>query len=301
MWLIAFLGAGSAFVEASLGQVFKTKQNGQFRGGPAYYIEKGLNMKWYAILFAIVTVIATGMLLPGVQANTIASSMNSAFSIHPAVIGSLLVLVLGIIIFGGVKRIANVAQVIVPFMAIAYIIMALIIVIANLSEVPAIMSLIFSSAFGADAAFGGILGAAISWGVKRGVYSNEAGQGTAPHAAAASEVSHPAKQGLVQSFSIYIDTLFVCSATAFMILITGMYNVAPNGMDPIVTNLPGVESGRTLPLKPLRRSSLDSGHRSLRSLCSSSLSLRSWPIIIWLKRIWLISIRRPDESGWSMC
>ncbi|PAD75255.1 alanine/glycine:cation symporter family protein [Paenibacillus campinasensis] len=251
MWLIAFLGAGSAFVEASLGQVFKTKQNGQFRGGPAYYIEKGLNMKWYAILFAIVTVIATGMLLPGVQANTIASSMNSAFSIHPAVIGSLLVLVLGIIIFGGVKRIAYVAQVIVPFMAIAYIIMALIIVIANLSEVPAIMSLIFSSAFGADAAFGGILGAAISWGVKRGVYSNEAGQGTAPHAAAASEVSHPAKQGLVQSFSIYIDTLFVCSATAFMILITGMYNVAPNGMDPIVTNLPGVESGPDFTIKAI--------------------------------------------------
>lgn len=243
MWLIAFLGAGSAFVEAALGQVFKTKQNGQFRGGPAYYIEKGLNMKWYAILFAVVTVIATGMLLPGVQANNIASSMKSAFSIEPAIIGGLLVLVLGVIILGGVKRIAAAAQFIVPFMAAAYIMMALIIVFANISEIPAVISLIFSSAFGADAAFGGILGAAISWGVKRGIYSNEAGQGTAPHAAAASEVSHPAKQGLVQSFSIYIDTLFVCSATAFMILITGMYNVVPSGAEPIVMNLAGVDPG----------------------------------------------------------
>ncbi|MFE9275163.1 alanine/glycine:cation symporter family protein [Paenibacillus glucanolyticus] len=243
MWLIAFLGAGSAFVEAALGQVYKTKQNGQYRGGPAYYIEKGLNMKWYAVLFAIVTVIATGMLLPGVQANSIAVSMESAFNINPAIIGAVLVLILGAIIFGGVKRIAMVAQVAVPFMAVGYIIIALIIVISNINELPAMISLIFSSAFGANASFGGILGAAISWGVKRGIYSNEAGQGTAPHAAAASEVSHPAKQGLVQSFSIYIDTLFVCSATAFMILITGMYNVTPEGAGAIVNNLGDVGPG----------------------------------------------------------
>lgn len=243
MWLIAFLGAGSAFIEATLGQVYKVKQDGQFRGGPAYYIEKGLKMKWYAVLFAIVTVIATGVLLPGVQANSIASGIDNAFGISPAITGGALVIFLAIIIFGGVKRIARVAEFVVPFMAVGYIIVALLITFMNISALPGILKLIFSSAFGSNAAFGGILGAAISWGVKRGIYSNEAGQGTAPHAAAAAEVSHPAKQGIVQAFSVYIDTLFVCSATAFMILITGMYNVAPEGKAEIVNNLGKIEPG----------------------------------------------------------
>ncbi|WP_164984882.1 sodium:alanine symporter family protein [Ammoniphilus sp. CFH 90114] len=243
MWLIAFLGSGSAFVEAALGQVYKTKQEGQFRGGPAYYIEKGLKIKWYAVLFAFVTVIATGVLLPGVQANSIAAGLENAFGINTSLTGVLLVGFLAAIIFGGVKRIASVAQVVVPFMALGYILVALIIVVVNIGQLPGIISLIFTSAFGTDAAFGGIIGAAISWGVKRGIYSNEAGQGTAPHAAAAAEVSHPAKQGLVQAFSVYIDTLFVCSATAFMILITGMYNVHPDGVAPIVNNLGDIKPG----------------------------------------------------------
>ncbi|WP_312470089.1 alanine/glycine:cation symporter family protein [Neobacillus sp.] len=243
MWAIAFLGAGSAFVEAALGQVYKVKQDGQFRGGPAYYIEKGLKLKWYAVLFAVVTVIATGVLLPGVQANSIALGIKNAFGISPAITGAALVFFLAIIIFGGVKRIARVAEFVVPFMATGYIIVALIIVFLNISQLPAVLKLIFSSAFGADAAFGGILGAAISWGVKRGIYSNEAGQGTAPHAAAAAEVSHPAKQGIVQAFSVYIDTLFVCSATAFMILITGMYNVTPDNGKAIVTTLGDMQPG----------------------------------------------------------
>ncbi|PTM57522.1 alanine/glycine:cation symporter family protein [Desmospora activa] len=244
MWVIAFLGASSGFVEATLGQVYKTKLNDQYRGGPAYYIEKGLNLKWYAILFAVVTVIATGLLLPGVQANSIASSMENAFGLSPLITGIALILILGAIIFGGIKRIASVAQVVVPFMAVGYILIAIFIIVMNISELPQIITLIFKSAFGIDAAFGGILGAAIAWGVKRGIYSNEAGQGTAPHAAAAAEVSHPAKQGLVQSFSVYIDTLFICTATAFMILITGSYNVQPDGFDqPIVNNLGDVGAG----------------------------------------------------------
>ncbi|MDZ5471230.1 alanine/glycine:cation symporter family protein [Bacillus sp. 31A1R] len=243
MWLIAFLGAGSAFVEAALGQVWKEKQDGQFRGGPAYYIEKGLKIKWYAVLFAAVTVLATGALLPGVQANSIASGMDNAFGISPWITGSVIVAVLAVIIFGGVKRIARVAEFVVPFMAVGYILVALIIIFMNISQLPDIMALIFSSAFGQDAAFGGILGAAIAWGVKRGIYSNEAGQGTAPHAAAAAEVSHPAKQGIVQAFSVYIDTLFICSATAFMILITGMYNVTPENGEPIKTTLGEMKPG----------------------------------------------------------
>lgn len=243
MWVMAFLGSASGFVEATLGQVYKIKKDGQFRGGPAYYIEKGLKAKWYAVLFAVVTVIATGLLLPGVQANSIASGMKTAFGINPWITGVFLALILGAIIFGGVKRIANVAQVVVPFMALGYILVALLIVFLHVDELPAMFALIFKSAFGADAAFGGILGSAIMWGVKRGIYSNEAGQGTAPHAAAAAEVTHPAKQGIVQAFSVYIDTLFVCSATAFMILITGMYNVEPEGMKPIVHPLGAVEPG----------------------------------------------------------
>jgi alanine or glycine:cation symporter, AGCS family len=243
MWVMAFLGAGSAFIESTLGQVYKSKQDGQFRGGPAFYIEKGLKIKWYAILFAVVTVISTGLLLPGVQANSIAQGVESAFGISPSITGIVLVALLAFIIFGGVKRIARVAEFVVPFMALCYILVAIIIIVLNISVLPGIIKLIFSSAFGTDAAFGGILGAAISWGVKRGIYSNEAGQGTGPHAAAAAEVSHPAKQGIVQAFSVYVDTLLVCSATAFMILITGMYNVTPEGKTKIVNNLADIEPG----------------------------------------------------------
>ncbi len=229
MWLVAFLGSGSAFVESTLGQIFKRKEKGEYRGGPAFYIEKGFKNKsigkWYAIVFAFSTILACGLLLPGVQSNSIASAVKSAFDIKYVYTGILLAVLLGLIIFGGIKLIANVAQFVVPFMAIAYILVALVIMAMNYERIPEVFSLIISSAFGAKATFAGIIGAMISIGVKRGVYSNEAGQGTGPHPAAAAEVSHPAKQGLVQAFSVYIDTLFVCSATVFMILITGMYNV----------------------------------------------------------------------------
>jgi AGCS family alanine or glycine:cation symporter len=234
MWLTAFLGAGSAFIESTLAQIYKKNVNGLYRGGPAFYIEKGIRnkkiAKYYAIAFAVATILATGFLLPGVQANSIASGFSNAFRLSHFSTGLILVVLLGAIIFGGIKTIARVAEYVVPVMAIAYILVAMVILVINYAEIPRVLSLIFTSAFGAHAAFGGIVGAMISIGVKRGVYSNEAGQGTGPHPAAAAEVSHPAKQGLVQAFSVYIDTLFVCSATAFMILITGMYNVkGPTG------------------------------------------------------------------------
>ena len=240
MWAVAFLGSGSAFVESALGQIYKRKEKGEYRGGPAFYIEKGFKNKKigkiYAIVFAIATVLATGLLLPGVQSNSIASSIKNAFVIDHLYTGILLVVLLGLIIFGGIKAIANVAQYVVPFMAIAYVLLAVIILVMNYDRIPEIFGLIISSAFGAKATFAGIVGAMISIGVKRGVYSNEAGQGTGPHPAAAAEVTHPAKQGLVQAFSVYIDTLFVCSATAFMILITGMYNVKGPGKDELLVN-----------------------------------------------------------------
>lgn len=244
MWVMAFLGASTAFVESTLAQIYKEKDDeGRYRGGPAYYIEKAMGQRWYAWLFAVVTIIATGLLLPGVQANGIATSMNVAWGVAPWVIAPLLALALALIIFGGVKRIAHFAQIVVPFMAIAYLLVALTIMALNIEQVPVMLALVFKSAFGLDSAFGAVLGLAVQWGVKRGIYSNEAGQGTGPHAAAAAEVSHPAKQGYVQAFSVYVDTLLVCSATAFMILSTGMYNVAGPDGAMIVNNLPGIEAG----------------------------------------------------------
>ncbi|SIQ65949.1 sodium:alanine symporter family protein [Aquipseudomonas alcaligenes] len=243
MWMVAFLGASSAFVESTLGQVYKEKIDGQYRGGPAFYIEKGLGLKWYAWVFAVVTVFACGVLLPGVQANSIASSVQTALGVHPNTTAAVLAIILGLIIFGGVKRIARFAEFVVPFMALGYILVACVIVMLNIEKLPDVLTLIFKSAFGLDAGFGAILGLAIMWGVKRGVYSNEAGQGTGPHASSAAAVSHPAKQGLVQGFSVYVDTLFVCSATAFMLLITGQYNVqAPDG-SALFTGIAGVAAG----------------------------------------------------------
>ena len=243
MWAIAFLGAGSAYIEAALAQVYKEDLNGEYRGGPAYYIEKGLKIKWFAVIFAVASIFAMGLFLPGVQSNSIASAMNSAFNVPAWVSGLVIVGFLSLIIFGGVKRIGKTAEIIVPFMAIAYILVAVVIIAMNISELPAAFALIFKSAFGAQAAFGAIVGQAISWGVKRGIYSNEAGQGTGPMAAAAAEVSHPAKQGLVQAFSVYVDTLFVCTATALMIIITGAYNVVNPDGGFIVENMPGVDYG----------------------------------------------------------
>ncbi len=234
MWIVAFLGASTAYIESTLGQIYKEEDEGQYRGGPAYYIEKAMGQKWYAWIFALVTIFACGLLLPGVQSNSIANAValavesdatmslfGTAVSTPKFIAGVIVSGVLGFIIFGGVKRIAHVTQIIVPFMALGYIVMALGIIAMHITELPGIIAMIVGDAFSPMAG----IGAAIGWGVKRGVYSNEAGQGTGPHAAAASEVQHPAQQGLVQAFSVYVDTLFVCSATAFMILITQQYYV----------------------------------------------------------------------------
>jgi len=234
MWTVAFLGASTSFVECTLGQIYKVKDplTGEYRGGPAYYLSRALAhtkastpFKIYGMVFAAVTIIACGVLMPNIQSNSIAEGAANAWGTEKWLVGAITMLLLAFVVIGGVKRIATFAGIVVPFMAIVYILIAIIVVIANASEIPEVLRLIFSSAFGADAAFGAILGSAIMWGVKRGIYSNEAGQGTGPHSAAAAEVSHPAKQGLVQAFAVYIDTLFVCSATGFLILSTGAYRV----------------------------------------------------------------------------
>jgi AGCS family alanine or glycine:cation symporter len=243
MWIVAFLGASSAFVESTLGQVYKEKLAQEYRGGPAFYIEKGLQMPRYAWLFAIVTVFSVGVLLTGVQANAIGESMHVALGIDTSITAGFLSVVLGIIIFGGVKRIANFASLVVPFMAVGYILVACLIVGMNIEKLPDVISLILRSAFASDAAFGAVAGQAIIMGVKRGLFSNEAGQGTGPHASSAAVVTHPAKQGLVQAFSVYVDTLFVCTATGFMLLSTGLYNVQGEHGEALYTGLAGVDAG----------------------------------------------------------
>ena len=240
MWIIAFLGAGSAFSEATLAQIYKEEHKGQFRGGPAYYIEKGLHSKWLAVVFAVTAVLAAGFFMPPVQSNGIALSFANTFNISPAIVGGAVALLIGIVVIGGVNRIANVAQIVAPFMAILYILLAIVVLIINAKVVPSVFMDMIRGAFGMHQVLGGILGSTIAWGVKRGIYSNEAGQGTGAIVAGAAKVSHPVKQGLVQAFSVYIDTLLVCTATAVMILACKTYNVfdasgnlllSANGMD----------------------------------------------------------------------
>jgi alanine or glycine:cation symporter, AGCS family len=243
MWVMAILGSATSFIESTLSQIYKQVQDGEYRGGPAYYIRHGLGMKRYAAIFAGITAFCSALFFPGVQSNSIASGIEQAFAVPPMMTGIAVTVLLALIIFGGVKRIGKVAEIIVPFMAGAYILMAVVIMALNFTQIPAVLSLIFKSAFSLEPAFAGIFGLAISWGVKRGLYSNEAGMGSAPHAAAAAETSHPAKQGLVQAFSVYVDTLFVCSATAFMILFTGQYNVEDPQGGFLVEQLPGVAIG----------------------------------------------------------
>ena len=257
MWVMGFLGASTSYIESTLAQIYKEKDaEGRYRGGPAYYIEKAMGLKWYAMAFALATIVATGLLLPGVQANAIADSASNvlcngggceAFGGAGGLklwIGVAVAAMLALIIFGGIKRIATFAEIVVPFMALAFILMALVVMAVNADKVPGMFADIFSSAFGTHAAFGAIIGQAVAWGVKRGVYANEAGQGTGPHAAAAAEVSHPAKQGYVQAFAIYFDTMLVCTSTAFLLLSTGMYNtfkvVKDGGTQTLVAIFEGV-------------------------------------------------------------
>nr|WP_096439083.1 alanine/glycine:cation symporter family protein [Alteribacter populi] len=225
MWLIALIGAATGFIESTLAQIYKVKDKNGFRGGPAYYMEKGLGSRWLGLLFAVLITLCFGLIFNAVQTNTIADAFVGAYDINPAVIGAIIAVLIGIIIFGGIRRIAVVAEVIVPVFATSYIIIALIVMILNVTEVPAVFSLILSNAFGIQEVVGGGFGAAIMNGIQRGLFSNEAGMGSAPNAAATVYVSHPVKQGLVQSLSVLIDTIIICSATAFLILLTDVYTV----------------------------------------------------------------------------
>ena len=222
MWLIAFLGASSAFVESTLAQLYKIKGEKSFIGGPAYYMSIGLKKPWMGALFSVLLIFTFGFAFNSVQSNTICQAFEEAFALTPAYMGTVLTLLTAVIIFGGIQSIARVSSIIVPIMALGYIALALIIIAMNITELPRVLSLIFTHAFGWEQGLAGGVGAAIQQGIRRGLYSNEAGMGSAPNVAATADVSHPVKQGKVQAISVFSDTLIICSCTAFIILISGV-------------------------------------------------------------------------------
>lgn len=224
MWLIALIGGASSFIESTLAQVYKVpEKDGLFRGGPAYYMEKGLNKRWMGIIFAVAITLCFGFVFNAVQANTISIAFNESFGVSRTVMGVILAVLTAVIIFGGLRRIVSVTTYLVPVMAIGYILLALFVVIINFTEIPSVFALIFKSAFGLEEAFGGMIGAAVLNGIKRGLFSNEAGMGSVPNAAATADVSHPVKQGLIQTLGVFIDTLIICTSTAMIVLMSDAY------------------------------------------------------------------------------
>lgn len=221
MWVIALLGASSAFVESTLAQLFKVRSKHSYIGGPAYYMEKGLKKRWMGIIFAVLITITFGFAFNSVQSNTICAAFDGAFNVDPLYMGIGITLLTIIIIFGGVHWIANVSSILVPVMALGYILLALYIVISNITHLPEVIGIIIGNAFGMEQAIGGGIGAALMQGIKRGLFSNEAGMGSAPNAAATAHVTHPAKQGFIQALGVFTDTLLICTCTAFIILFSG--------------------------------------------------------------------------------
>ena len=239
MWIMAVFGAATAFIESTLAQLYKKKGKDSYYGGPAYYMQTGLRRKWMGVVFAILITCTFGMAYQVLQSNTMCEALSSAMNIDKTWIGIFFTVCTLLIIFGGVHRVSKFSSVVAPVMAIGYIILALYMVITNISVIPAVIKQIFESAFGIEQFAGGTMGAAIMQGVKRGLFSNEAGEGSAPNASASADVAHPVKQGLVQALGVFIDTLLICSCTAFIILVTGSLS---SGQDGILLTTYAIES-----------------------------------------------------------
>ncbi|WP_299492212.1 alanine/glycine:cation symporter family protein [uncultured Shewanella sp.] len=246
MWLIAVLGMATAMVESTLAQIYKVRdENGQFRGGPAYYMEKGLGQRWMGILFSIFLIIAFGLVFNAVQANTIAAAMTQVFGFSASDIGLILVIFSGFVIMGGLRKVARVSELLVPFMALAYITVAVIVVVTNIDKVPAALMLVINSAFGLqEAVAGGVaysVAQAMQSGIARGLFSNEAGMGSAANIAGSASPypNHPASQGFVQMIGVFVDTIVICTATAAIILLTGDINSDSDGIRMTIDALTG--------------------------------------------------------------
>lgn len=230
MWVMALFGAATAFVEATLAQLYKRRGDDSFYGGPAYYMQYGLHRRWMGVLFAVLITISLGMANQIIQSNTLCDALADSLSVDVRWIGAVLSLATLAIIFGGVHRISHFASIVVPVMAIGYVMVAIVVVCMNITEIPAMIALIVKSAFGLEPVAGGTLGMAVMQGVRRGLFSNEAGEGSAPNAAAIAHTSHPVKQGLLQALGVFADTIVVCSCTAFIILLSGIYDSGSDGI-----------------------------------------------------------------------
>lgn len=231
MWVMALLGASTAFMESTLAQLYKRKGEDAFYGGPAYYMQYGLHRRWMGVLFAVFITFGFGIANQIVQSNTLCDALGTAWGFNPAHIAMILTVMTLFIIFGGIQRISRFSAIVVPIMAVGYLILTLVILAFNIQHVPVMIQLIVKSAFGLEQATGGLVGMAILQGVKRGLFSNEAGEGSAPNAAATATISHPVKQGMLQALGVFTDTLLVCSCTAFVIILSGLY---ANGEDGII-------------------------------------------------------------------
>ena len=230
MWVIALLGSASAFVESTLAQLYKVKGENSFKGGPAYYIQKGLGKRWWAVIFAVLITVTFGLAFNSVQANTITAAAKVSFGWDPAIVGGIISVMTLIVIFGGIQRISRFSEIVVPVMAIAYILLAVTVIIMNAGKIPEVFSMIFREAFTGSAALGGGVGSALMMGIKRGLFSNEAGEGSAPNVAATASVSHPVKQGLLQTLAVFTDTLLICTCTALIILFSGVLGNGESGI-----------------------------------------------------------------------
>ena len=230
MWIIALLGASNAFIESTLAQLYKIKGKDSFRGGPAYYIKYGIGNKLWANTFAILISITFGLAYNSVQSNTIASAINESFGFAPWIIGVVLTILSISIICGSIQRISRFSEIVVPIMALSYIILAIVILSLNITQIPTVLKLIVTEAFSIESTIGGGLGMAMLMGIKRGLFSNEAGEGSAPNVAATASVSHPVKQGLVQTLAVYTDTLIICTCTALIILCSGVFDSGADGI-----------------------------------------------------------------------
>lgn len=229
MWLIALLGSANAFVESTLAQLFKVRDEVSFRGGPAYYIQMGIGKRWWAVTFAVLITVTFGFAFNSVQSNTISQSL-SAYGVEPLWVAIPLTILSVMVIWGGIHRISKFSEIVVPIMAILYLVLALVVICLNITGLPAVFKLVFESAFDLDAGLGGLFGGAVMMGIKRGLFSNEAGEGSAPNVAATASVSHPVKQGLIQTLGVFTDTLLICSCTAFIILFGGHLGSEANGI-----------------------------------------------------------------------
>ena len=245
MWVVALIGGATSFVECTLAQIYKVRSTdgSEFRGGPSYYMSKGLGWRWLAVVFSAVALFATTFCLHLPNISTLVDSVESAYHVPRFATTLIVAAAFAAIVFGGVKRIGAWAEKMVPLMSLIYVAACLIIIVLHISQLPAAIVLVFKCAFNLEAGFGSVAGLAVMWGIKRGIYSNEAGQGNATHTAGASDVDHPCQEGLTQALAVYFDTLLICTVGAIMMLVTSSYNVvAPDGTA-IVTNLAGIPAG----------------------------------------------------------